>query len=245
LAQANSKGHGGTGQFGQLSYHSIPPVAQIGYSTNTFDPWPSGSFVETGFSHVLVMPSNFEQTYLSPAEYMPDTSRVINYVMDNLPNTEVIIYEHWPEPPLSGSVANGANLTDSEWLNYRNYTSGGYHEWFVEWQNEIIDDYPQTNVRMIPIGPVLADLISSEAYMSSVAYTDLYEDDAPHGSRTTYFLSALLLYRTLYLEWPSTEYSPPSGMIVSEVTENLAEIIDFMEQRLNFYNSNGVNVYLD
>ena len=243
LAQANGKQHGGVGQFGQLSYHAIPPFAQIGYTTNTFDPWPGGAFPGDNFSHMLIMPSNFEQTYLSPSEYMADTARVVDFIAENAPQAEVLIYEHWPEPPLSGVVVDGANLTSQEWQNYRAYTAGAYHDWFVEWQNLIATGYPQLTVRMIPVGPILADLFNSESYLASVSYSDLYADDAPHGSRTTYFLAALVLYRAMYLESPDSLYSPPSATIVSEVSDNLSAVIAYIDERLRYYQSRGVRVY--
>ena len=245
LSQDNGKQSGGVGQFGQLSYHALPPIDNYRYSTDSFDPWPDGvgSFSAQNFSHVIMMPSNFEQTSRTPSDYLGDASRIANFVSSNSPDSELIIYEHWPEPPLSGRVADGANLTRSEWATYNAYTVGGYHDWFVEWQDLIAAAYPGLTVRMIPVGPIIAELFTSQSYLSDIEFGDLYADDAPHGSRTIYFLASLITYRAMYLENPDAGYTPPSGMVESAVVNNLPAIIDYIDSRLSVYNANGVRVY--
>jgi len=245
LARDNGKEAGGTGQFGQLDYHAVPPAPQLGYTTSTFDPWPNGAFGDQSFSHVLLMPDNFQLTFFSPSAYMSDTTRILDYVVAQSPNSEIVLYEHWPEPNLTGSFGDAANLSNSEWRDYRDFTLGEYHDWFVGWQNLIAAEYSNTAVRMIPVGQVITDLLDNEPYMAAIAFNELYADDAPHGSRTAYFLAALICYRAMYLESPSTAFVPPEGTILDPVRNNLPAIISYIDERLTYYNSNGVRVYLD
>jgi len=232
----------GTGQFGQLSYHEIPPQAGWGFSTNEFDPWPDGSFADQDFTHVIIMPSNFEQYDTSAEDYMEDTMRVLDYVVAQEPNAEIILYEHYPEPNLSGAVTDGADLSDLEWSRYRDYTRGAYHDWFLAWQDLIVSEYPSVTVRMIPLGPIVMDLVE-ESFFSDVLYTDLYADDAPHGTRSSYLLMALICYRALIGENPDINGGFPEDQIILEIRENSDEILSFIESRLAYYNVNGVNVY--
>ena len=234
---------GGTGQYGQLDYHALPPGAQYGYTTNTFDPWPSGTFAEQNFTHVLVMPSNFEQTYLTPSEYMPRTRRVLDYILAQAPNTTIVLYEHWPETNLAGNVANGAALTAQEWDTYNSYTLGEYHQWFLEWQNLIVAAYPNANIKMVPIGPVITQLLENTSYLSSLSFTDLYADDAPHGTRTTYLLAAVIIYRALYGVNPSDTYIPSSTQVAPELVNNFANLLRDVETWLTYYDQNGVLVF--
>ena len=204
LAQASGVESAGTGQWGQLDYHRIPAEAQWTLETNTFTPWPSGSFADQDFSHVIVMPSNFEQTHLSPSDYMAQTERVIDYILSEEPNTTITLYEHWPKPADAGPIVDQTDLTDAEWSTTKDYTLGNYHNWFVEWQNLIVARYPNANIRMIPIGPVIAQLLNNSPYLANIDYQDLYVDDAPHGSRTKYLLAAMVTYRALHQSNPST-----------------------------------------
>jgi len=246
LAQANGKQHGGTGQWGQLDYHALPPTAHYKYSTNTFDPWPSGDFASQDFDQVIVMPSNFDLDFLSPTEYMPRTRRVIDYIVAEEPTTKVVLYSHWVKPldahlAIGGTIADETNLTAAEWQVVQDYQRGTYQSWFNEWQDLIVAQYPSLSVRMVPVGSVLADLLDNEPYMQSVAYTELYVDEAPHGTRTKYFLAALVMYRAMYLENPSGSYT--NALIDSTIISNLSDIISYIDQRLAYYNSNGVRVY--
>lgn len=244
LANDNGKLSGGSGQFGQLSYHAIPPTGGISYRTDAFNPWPSGDFSEQDFSHVIIMPSNFEQTWSTPQQYMEQTERVINYLAVKTPKTEILIYEHWPKPSLLEAVEDKKVLDRAEWDLVLEYSSGDYHQWFVEWQNLILKKYPQLKIRMIPVGPVLADLLSSQSYLKNIAYTDVYVDGAPHGTRTKYFLAALVMYRAMFLESPKTSYVAPPNMIAKEVSNNLGSVIQYIDGRLDYYNQKGVRVYL-
>ena len=72
-----------------------------------------------------------------------------------------------------------------------------------------------------------------------MSYTDLYVDDAPHGTRTTYFLAATVCYRALFLESPDVAYMTPGDMIVDAVRENFGDIVAFVDERLAFYNLSG------
>lgn len=244
LAQDNRKSSGGTGQWGQLDYHRIPPIAHYKYVTDTFDPWSRGEFEDQDFTHVIIMPSNFKQNWLNPQQYMEQTERVIDYIASKEPQTEILIYEHWPKPSLAGSIKDRKNLDRAEWDMVLGFTSGKYHQWFVEWQNLILKKYPGLKIRMIPVGPVIADLLASEDYIKNIAYTDLYVDGAPHGTRTKYFLSALVMYRAMFLDSPKSSYAPPPNMIAKEVSNNLKSIIEYIDERLDYYDQKGVNVYL-
>jgi hypothetical protein len=172
---------------------------------------------------------------------------VLDYVVDQSPNSELVIYEHWPQPNLADGIGNNANmadLTESERQFYRAYTSGGYHDWHIQWQNLIVARYPNSVVRMIPVGPIIADLIENEPYMASAAYTELYADDSPHGSRTIYFLAALITYRVLYEESPNSNFDAPD-YILEEVRNNLPAVVSYIDERVSHYNANGTRVFID
>lgn len=237
LAQANQLEAAGIGQWGQLSYHAIPADANYTYSTNTYNPWPveTESFASQNFSHVFVMPSNFDQSWMTPQEYMPQTQRVLDWVTAESPNSEVLLYEHWPDTAMLSNIVDGANLTTEEWQRYHDYTKGDYHDWFMEWENLVKAAYPNARVRRIPIGPIISDIVQNLPFMANLNFSDLYVDDAPHGTRNIYFLAALINYRAMYQQNPALDYQPPSGMLHPAIEGHIDQLIPYIEERLNHY----------
>ncbi|GHA20620.1 hypothetical protein GCM10008090_33160 [Arenicella chitinivorans] len=246
LAQASNTIAGGNGQFGQLSYTSIPPNpdAVFDYPTNNTDenPWPwwaTDGFGGRDYTHTLFMPSNFEQEYLTPNQYLSDTYRVLDFVEQEEPSTDIMLYMHWPEPSMLGiMVQNGNQMSDNDFATYNQYTSTGhYYDWHVEYQNLIAAQRPDYNVRTIPVGPIIADIITNEPYMNGVSFEQLYEDDAPHGVPTVYFLAAMICYRAMYQQNPSLSYNPPASDLLPQVVNNYANLVSYIESRLAYYDS--------
>jgi hypothetical protein len=62
---------------------------------------------------------------------------------------------------------------------------------------------------MIPVGPILAELML-ETEVGNILVTNLYEDDAPHGTASLYFLASLISNMSIYEEQaPATFVVPP------------------------------------
>ncbi|QTD49094.1 cadherin-like domain-containing protein [Sulfidibacter corallicola] len=250
LAAGSGTISAGNGQFGQLSYHGIPPTPQLGYATNAYEPWPEYppvDFASRDYTHTLFMPSNFEQEVLTPEDYLTDTFRVLDYVEAQEPETEIILYMHWPEPSMIGlGVLNGNELGRADWTTLNNYTrSGNYYDWHRDYQNLLQAARPAYRLRTIPVGPIIADIIETQPFMQDVSFADLYVDEAPHGSPTVYFLAGMICYRALFLQNPSLDYQPPRPDIIPAVADHYTELVLYIERRLDEYNamSNGLNVY--
>jgi hypothetical protein len=58
---------------------------------------------------------------------------------------------------------------------------------------------------------VLSKLLT-ETELKDLQPTDLYSDNAPHGTNNTYFLAALITYTALYGEQAPDAFSPPDGL---------------------------------
>ncbi|NND04793.1 MAG: hypothetical protein HKN87_00315 [Saprospiraceae bacterium] len=89
-------------------------------------------------------------------------------------------------------LGNGFPRTPSEIQPYHAYTKGAFHDWWIEYHDSLLVSRTDLQVRMIPIGPIIGDII--ETYLSSVPITELYEDDAPHGRALLYFLASIVTY---------------------------------------------------
>lgn len=244
-----------TGRFGQLDQHAARlPItlhneqdAAFGYpsSSPVVDAWAPGTqWQSAGFDHVVTMPWNFAQTDVA-FDQRPDplshVLAIVDFWGEAAPEARSLIFEHWPETSMVPGVPGSRNLTDEQWRRYWRFTREQYHAWFTGFQDAINTARPALNVEMIPVGPVLADLFLNTPYLDSLPSAEFFEDDAPHGTPGLYFLSALVWYRQLYgvsvestFMIPATSPSP----IPSAISDNFALIIDFIDARVAYYNSN-------
>lgn len=230
--------------FGQLRNQTLPPP--IGnrdrFASNQFNPWTGGNWYDVGWTDVLVMASNFEQTFKTPTEFATESDAVLSYIDTNT-SANIIVYEHWAEPTQYGlSVINGNEMSPADWNSFKELhrDGGAYHTWHVGYQDQI-----ETNgytCYMIPIGPIVMDALQTESYLSSIEHQDLYVDAAPHGNATMYFLAGLVTYIALF-GVPNVNFSPTGFSFVhSSVTSNLSSLTAFISSRLAFYGANGVNL---
>ena len=225
----------------------VPDSPQYNYPTNTTPDWSSGDWGSQSWTHVYTMPSNFEQNSVTPAAYNARIQEQLDNFVSLLTNPTVVYYMHWqeggvqPVPPVDVT-----NMTSGEAQTYRDYTRGDYLTWFVGSQDLTIAANPTLNYVTVPVGPVWADLWENESYFQGLNSGVFFGDQSPHGTETMYFLAGLICYRAQYgVNFDPSGYVPPVGSVVnSAVLNNLPAIVSYIEQRLNFYNSNGVRVYL-
>ena len=247
LAEASGFNSSGAGHFGQITTlnndWSVNPSrfdeAQITYPENTYPAWPTGqSMGDQIFEDHYFMASNFEQNSVSENTYATRAIELFGNVLPNMPNAVNRMYVHWPEPALAGSFVDDANLTRSEWTTYNDYTRGAYLTWHANWYDEIIALDNTLDIKMIPVGAIVADLVENESYMATVEYSDLNGDTSPHGTESMYFLASLVCYRAVHQINPEVEFFsfPVGSIVISQITDNLESIVTYIEQRLNFYN---------
>lgn len=236
FAKASKTKYAWNGQFGQMDYTALPPSAQLG-SVNSPDIWvpESSSFGRLKIDNIVIMPPNYVQ-YESGSKEVKEAQRVIDYVAKEQPGVIHYIYEHWPE-----AIAD--QLSDSQWSDYKKQTSGAYHTWFVSYQDQLIKSRPDIDIRMIPVGPVITDILNNQSLQaSSYKWSELYEDNSPHGTDDLYFLAAIATYQAMYGQKISDSYKVPSA-ISSLVGNEFDAINSFVWERLNHYNANGVRIW--
>lgn len=253
FAAESSTQASGAAEFGQITTintnwadNGVPVGAQLAYSSNSYDPWPSGSFADQDFDQLIFMASNFEQETETPQSYLPRVLTLIDNVRGEEPLVEAMMYVHWPESNLAGSFGDVLNLTSAEWATYNTYSRGDYLDWHVAWFNEILAARPNLKLRVMPVYPVIADMLENLPVLSSVVWTDLMGDSSPHGTETMYLLCGLVSYICMYSQAPDLDnFSVPAGatQVIGEVANNLPAIVTYAADRLNYYNNNGIKVY--
>lgn len=223
LAQEAGYDYAATGQYGFLLQHiNLPPIAQWGFDIVPA-PWDSDAepFADADFTTVMLTPANFVQYKPAIEPYdgeNPDahspvsaTTTIVEWVGEQEPGAQVYIYENWPD--MAGFIASFPP-TPGELAGYHEHTLADFHDWWLDYQDAVLVAAPDANVRMIPVGPILATLLT-DSPLSAIPIEDLYEDDAPHGRPTLYFLAGLITTTATY------GVPAPEGFAVPELVHPL------------------------
>jgi len=231
------------GQYGFLPQHSnVPPISQWGYDIVP-GAWESDTeaFSEADFDDILITAGNFMQ-WQGPDEIYPGevamtpisaTEEIVDWLVLQEDSLDIYIYENWPDmaPYISGG---SFPINDSDFENYNDYTTGEFHDWWIEYQDALLLSRPDINVRMIPVGPIMAKLFR-DTILTEIPILDLYEDDAPHGRPTTYFIASLITYMAVHNERAALDYDVPS-IVNSIVNDNYEELVNYIWNELNDFN---------
>ena len=246
LAEADDKNFSAGGKYGFLPQHAIlPPISQWAY--DRVDPvWESDeeSFADSKINTVLITAGNFMQWQGPDQEYPSDpgvsaisaTETIVDWVLEQDATNRLYIYENWPD--MFPFLANGFPPSRSELDAYADYTRGDFHAWWIQYQDALLESRPQAEVRMIPVGPILHEIF--DAFVPrDVDLQEFYEDDAPHGRATLYFMAAMISYSAICASPLPDNYNPP--MIVHESIRNNYEAIAQLiwEELVEFNDENG------
>ncbi|MFK7808516.1 MAG: T9SS type A sorting domain-containing protein [Saprospiraceae bacterium] len=248
LAEEANKGYAATGQYGFLPQHAnLPPFAQWGYDIVPAV-WDSDydTFDEADFNNALITAGNFMQ-WQGPDEPIPGqgamtvisaTETIVDWLDQQEDTMGIYIYENWPD--MAPYLNNGFPATATEFDNYNDYVLGDFHDWWLDYHDALLDSRPELGIRMIPVGPILAELLS-DGILSNIPITELYEDDAPHGRATLYFLAGLITYTAIYQMEAPLSYEVPS-IVHQEVQDNYAAVACYISDYLmNFTDDEGIN----
>ena len=242
LAKHAGKYYGSSGQYGFLPQHAnLPPISQWGY--DSVPPvWESDlePFSEADFTTAIVTAGNFVQWQGPDQEYPGDpgvtpinaTEDIADWLVIQEEDIRIYIYENWPDmaPYLSGGFPPSA----SDLHNYYSYTEGAFHDWWLDYHDALLASRPEMEIRMIPVGPIMADLLS-QSPLNAIPATDLYEDDAPHGRATLYFLASLITYMAIFEEPAPTDYPVPA-IIHEDLADNYSATVDAIWTALSDFN---------
>ena len=246
LSQEAGKSYAAGGQYGFLPQHArTPPISQWGYDIVP-GVWESDTepFSDADISTVVMTAGNFMQWQAPDLEYPSDpgvtpisaTIDIVDWVAAQQSDVRYYIYENWPDmaPYINGDFPP----TASGFADYNNYTRGEFNDWWIQYHDAVLAARPDLEVRMIPVGPIISKLLP-ELLSNQIPLTELYEDNAPHGRPTIYFLAALTTYMAVYEEKAPANFVLPN-LIHQAVRNNYSDIIDFIWNELKAFNlSNG------
>lgn len=247
FAQEAGHGYAVTGQYGFLQQHqNLPPFAQWGYDIVPAV-WDSDNetFDQADFNHVLITAANFAQWQGPSVPYYNDpngtsplsaTRTISDWLQTQEDSIKIFIYENWPDmAPYMASFPP----TPEELSDYHDYTLGSFHDWWIEYHDSLLLQRPEHKIKMIPVGPILAELMM-ETEVGNILVTELYEDDAPHGRPTLYFLASMITYMSMYQEKTPSSFTVPS-IVDPIIADNYGTLVDFIWNRLLAFDTDNGN----
>ena len=253
LSQHEGLYYSATGQYGFLPQHAnLPPIAQWGY--DIVPPvWDSDlePFEDADFTTIFITAANFIQWQGPDMDYPTDpgimplsaTGDIIDWLMLQEDSLRIYIYENWPD--MAPYLSNGFPPDSQDMADYNDYTLADFHDWWLEYHDSLLVNNPVANVRMIPVGPILS-LLYQNTSLNLIPITELYEDDAPHGRATIYFLASLISYMAIHEKPAPLDYAVPS-IIDTSVQNNYEMMVSIIWSELQGFNdSSGVSrVFFD
>lgn len=200
------------GQYGFLPQHAnLPPIAQWGFDFAE-GVWDSDNepFSAADVNNIIITPGNFIQ-WQGPEMPFPNknlspvsaTVEIFNWCIEQEDNLKIYIYENWPD--MASFLSGGFPPLLEEWLDYNSYLQGEFHEWFIDYHRQVKNNFSDQCINFIPVGSIISEILLSEPY-DQIPIEELYEDDAPHGRASLYFLASLITYMTVVEEKAPSTY---------------------------------------
>jgi len=222
------------GQWGFLKdFHTkLPPQANWSFRGVPKSWTGEGqSFEDVGFNTIITNPANFVQYRPPNALYEGDNSARISpvtaaqklfaWVRPRTRNTQFFIYEGWAD---MGALAPNFPPSQATLTKYHQSNLGSYHNWYETFVKQVEKNGDFGKVRLIPASSVMATLLT-KSDLAALEPTDLYSDNAPHGTANTYLLAALVTYATLFDKRPPVDLNLPAS-IHTAIKTNLPTIAD-------------------
>lgn len=245
LADAGDHEYAVGGQYGFLLQHAnVPPISQWGFDFVT-GAWESDyePFSAADFTNILITPGNFIQWQAPDINYYGETispidatQTIFDWCNEQEDGLDFFIYENWPD--MGPYLSSGFPPSETEWNAYLDYMNGDFHNWFLEYFEEIKSSFPNSCVRMIPVGPIINNLMKSDPY-AQIPITELYEDDAPHGRATIYFLASIATYMAMYEEKPSLDFEVDQ-IINPIIRDNYIDVVNrIWNELIDFKDTDG------
>jgi hypothetical protein len=259
LVDSNENGHtyAITGQYGFLPQHADleeDPGANWNFHRERNEPYAwtdwNTSFADADFTDVTITAANFIQHFAPDDNYeypvwsyttpLAETLKIVDWVNEQEPGIKVYIYENWGN---MGTILNVPQdtamhtITQNQLFDYHDFVQTEFHEWWVEYFALLQAARPDFELEMIPVGPIIAKLLNDDRFgLNSIQTHELYEDVAPHGRPTIYFIASLINYMAMYDERAPIDVEIPDT-IHHLVKDNYAQIIEYIWQELQTHSN--------
>ncbi|MCP5088042.1 MAG: calcium-binding protein [Rhodobacteraceae bacterium] len=237
LAKEAGHSYAVDGQWGFLRNFAqdLPPTAQWSFPrvNDVWAPERQG-FADAEFNTILLNPTNFIQYQAADVPYegenpektspLSATLKVFDWVAGQAPDARFYIFEGWAD---MGTFGRGFPPSHQAYRKYLNYNTADYHNWYLGYISALRQARPELDIRLIPVAAILAGLLR-ETELAKISITDIYLDDAPHGTETLYFLASLITYKALFGENAPVNLKLPD-ILHPVLRDNYTEVLAYID----------------
>lgn len=221
-------------QFGFANAWTTPPNAQgqevVTSPHMSGTSWTGGDQIEV----VEMVPDNFDGWTVDPNAtnnlgfaYETRLLQIIDAWESNAPNANRVyaVYAGWLD---MGPYGDPATISAGQITAYINFALGTYQTWLELLVSRLQAARPGLTIRLHNVSRALM-LTWRDTVVSTIPASALFEDDAPHGYSTWYFLAAVADYIELFNEKPPAGFVFDGGWGVhATVQSNYQAIVDFV-----------------
>ncbi len=227
--------------FGFFPQWSTPPKAHNFHSeisTPYIEKWTAGWSDAVEIDLLGFVPDNFDGQAFDPSDttnmgeaYVTKLVELIDAWETNAPNANrrYVVYAGWPAlNKYGGSNDDPSTLTSAEIAAWHNYGLGDYQTWMELLVSQLQTERPSLDIRLHNISKAVLMCLKNTV-VKDIPNIDLFEDLAPHGRSTWYFLAAIAEYIEVFGEKPPANFEFKSEWVVdSVVTSNYQTIVDYI-----------------
>lgn len=227
--------------FGFFPQWSVPPKAHNFHSEITtphLQKWTASWDGATEIDLLGFVPDNFDGQSFDPADttnmgeaYVTKLLALIDEWEANAPNDDrrYVVYAGWPAlNQYGGTNDDPGTLTASGIARWQAYGLGEYQDWMELLVVRLQEARPQLDIRLHNISKAVI-MCHQNTVVKDIPANVLFEDLAPHGRATWYFLAAVAEYMEIFGEKPPSGFSFKSEwMVDSTVIENYQAIVDYI-----------------
>lgn len=224
-------------QFGYFTQWTVPPAAGNMFeevSTPHLDPWTPGWEGASKIDVVEIVPDNFDAPNVDPAactrmgaSYETRLLQLIDEWETHAPNPErrYAVFAGWPAlRPDSGSGACAISpAMCSAWVADG---LGAYQQWMELLVARLQAARPALDIRLHAISK--ASLMAyRDTVLGTVPPEELFEELAPHGRPSMYFIAAVADYIELFDEKPPADFAfDPAWGVSPVIAEHYPRIVE-------------------
>ncbi len=225
-------GFAAPGGWTTLPRSSQQEVAPNVYINDPGNPsWNGATNIET----VELVPDNFFGPLVAPdqpnVEGWVYTTRFLFHIDNwqaNAPNPNRVYAVHGGWPLLSGNFGTVSSQSPAQRAAYIAHALGPYQAWLDSLTSLLQAARPSLNIRQFGVNRA-SMLALRDTVLGTLTTAELFEDNAPHGRSTMYFVNAIANYIELFNEKPPANFAfQGSWNVHPTVTNNYQAIVDYI-----------------
>lgn len=227
--------------FGFFPQWSVPTNANNFHteiSTPHLEKWTASWTGAKEIDLLGFVPDNFDGQAFDPSDtinmgqaYVTKLLYLIDEWETNAPNANrrYVVYAGWPALNRYGATNDDpSTLTATAIANWHTYGLGDYQDWMELLVARLKSARPNLDIRLHNISKAVL-MCHQNTVVKDIRPELLFEDLAPHGRSTWYFLAAVAEYIEIYGEKPPANFEFKSEWGVdSAVTSNYQSIVDYI-----------------